>query len=110
MKSNLHRLISLSVFALLGYHNELSQVLVEARRTGMMNGEYLFITVDFETDKSWEYEDWMKGYNLSAAFTGFLDLGVQLPIANGKEEFDQEVRRRMADPPFSYPMNPDEQV
>ena len=110
MKSNLYRLISLLVFALLGYHNELSQVLVEARRTGLMNGEYLFITVDFETDKSWENKDWMKGYNLSTAFTGFLDLGVQLPIANGKEEFDQEVRRRMADPPFSDPMDPGEEV
>ena len=52
----------------------------------------------------------MKGYNLSTAFTGFLDLGVQLPIANGKEEFDQEVRRRMADPPFSDPMGPREKV
>ena len=42
------------VFALLGYHPETSKLLVEARRMGMFNGEYVFITMDFEVEKKWE--------------------------------------------------------
>ncbi|XP_057309237.1 atrial natriuretic peptide receptor 1-like isoform X2 [Hydractinia symbiolongicarpus] len=94
------------IFALFGYHHEISKILVEARRMGMFNGDYVFITLDFQVEKKWEKEPWMKGYNISTAFTGFLDLSVRKPSGLASyDAFSRIVRKRMIEAPFYHAMN-----
>lgn len=73
---------------------------------GMFNGDYVFITLDFQVEKKWEKEPWMKGYNISTALTGFLDLSVRKPSGLASyDAFSRIVRKRMIEPPFYHAMN-----
>ena len=101
------------VFAILGYHPETAKLIAEARRMGLFNGEYVFITMDFETDKSWRNASWLAPYTLETAFEGILDMSVESPESvgdNSYQEFQDKVRQKMKEKPFYHAMKPEDEV
>ena len=82
----------------------------------MFNGSFAFITVDFDVEDKWVNESWFRDdsgrrYTISEVYDSFLDLSAEKPdLENKHKNFSEEVRRRMADPPFNSPMKKSEKV
>ena len=79
----------------------------------MFNGLYVFITVDFVAESKWNEQGWLKddGGVVSQVYDSFLDLSAEKPdLVKKHKHFSDDVRRRMAEPPFNYVMPPSEKV
>ena len=79
----------------------------------MFNGLYVFITVDFVTQSSWDKDGWLKddGGTVRQVYDSFLDLSAEKPdLVKKHKHFSDEVRRRLAEPPFNYVMPASEKV
>ena len=88
--------------------------MLRAQKLGMTNGEFVFIS--FEINISYDYifrtTTWKNGTADSAsnqlaleAFRSLLIFGVVVDFGADYEQFTDEVRRRMSDPPFNIPQN-----
>ena len=78
----------------------------------MFNGDYMFITMDFKINPDWKNKEFLSGYNISTAFSGFLDISAEQPsdLGDHYNNFTQEVRTAMNQYPFFHKMEPDEEV
>ena len=72
--------------------------MIKAREMGMFDGDYVFITSDFQTKEAWKNDSWMKGKDPKLEFDSFLDLSVQIAADDGGmyEEFKRQVRGNMS--------------
>eukprot|EP00795_Rhopilema_esculentum_P006236 gene6236-11647_t len=104
------------IFLFLGYYSKVRKLILAARQLGMFNGSFAFITVDFDVEDKWVNESWFRDdngrrYTISEVYDSFLDLSAEKPdLENKHKNFSEEVRRRMADPPFNSPMKQSEKV
>jgi len=91
-------LIFVSVVFLLAFNNEVARLLVAANELGMMNGEYAFLTLDFEIQNSWQTEPWVGGRNkteFQALFDGIVNLSVKGPHGERFTNFSRQLSEKM---------------
>ncbi|CAH3132089.1 unnamed protein product [Porites lobata] len=86
------------VVFLLAFNNEVARLLVAANELGMMNGEYAFLTLDFEIQNSWQTEPWVGGRNMTefqALFDGIVNLSVKGPHGERFTNFSRQLSEKM---------------
>lgn len=91
-------LIFVSVVFLLAFNNEVARLLVAANELGMMNGEYAFLTLDFEIQNSWQTEPWVGRRNMTefqALFDGIVNLSVKGPHGERFTNFSRQLSEKM---------------
>lgn len=70
----------------------------------MHNGEFMFIAIDLELSSLWNAEKWTRGYRpIVNVLNGIISVKVfKVNMRDKKyDNFNDEVTRRMALPPFS---------
>ena len=88
--------------------------MLHALDLGMLNGEYAFLTVNLLPSAAFGNNTWMgndgRDKDAAMAFRGILSIHVREPTSERWHNFKEEVRKRMADPPFYITLQENEKV
>lgn len=75
-----------------------------AKRLGMHNGDFVFLAIDLEVSSNWDGESWTNGFRpVVNVLNGLISFKVYKVNMREKkyDGFNEEVTRRMAQPPFN---------
>ena len=104
----------LSVFVLLCYGGDIRALMLHALDLGMLNGDYAFLTVNLRPSAAFGNNSWMgndgRDKDAAMAFRGILSIHVREPTTERWQYFKEEVRKRLADPPFFITLQEKEEV
>ena len=98
-------LYSFAVIVLLTSRIAAAQLMIGAKSLQMLNGEFVFITVDLEFSSKWDTYPWSVGHRpVKEIFNGTLDVKVVKVSMRDSQfaDFNKEVTKRLAFPPWNY--------
>ncbi|XP_078693880.1 atrial natriuretic peptide receptor 2-like isoform X3 [Branchiostoma floridae x Branchiostoma belcheri] len=93
---------------------DVREMLLMAADLGIVNGDYVFVVINFATDAMLGENTWMgrdgRDDDARKVFNGLLNVHVHTPLLEDWEVLEREVRYRMAGPPFNRGMQRYEKV
>ncbi|XP_071941268.1 atrial natriuretic peptide receptor 1-like [Antedon mediterranea] len=105
---------SSKVFIILAYGSDVRNVLLLAKSSNMLNGEYAFFSVEVTLDARFGANGWMgndgRDEEANEAFEGLMDVKLLEPSSLEYEQFKDDVRLKTNQAPFNYELPEDEQV
>lgn len=92
------------VILLICYSRDATVLAMAAKRLGMHNGDFVFLAIDLEVSSNWDGESWTNGFRpVVNVLNGLISFKVYKVNMREKkyDGFNEEVTRRMAQPPFN---------
>ncbi|XP_066267244.1 atrial natriuretic peptide receptor 1-like [Branchiostoma lanceolatum] len=93
---------------------DVREMLLMAADLGIVNGDYVFVVINFAPDAILGENTWMgqdgRDEEAKRVFNGLLNVHVHTPLLDDWERLEREVRYRMAGPPFNRGMQRYEKV